>query len=136
MIVLDCSVSASWFLADEVSDYATRVLESATRNRLVVPSLWLLEMTNTMLTAGRRGRVSSAAVREALEQISLLPFSLAPPPTPASLPALQEPAERNHLSAYDAEYLRVAREAAAPLATLDVGLRRAAEKEGISLFRA
>lgn len=48
---------------------------------------------------------------------------------------LKELAHRHQLSAYDAEYLRVAKDAKAPPATVDKALIRAAEEEGVVLFQ-
>ena len=46
MIVVDTSVAASWFLADELDPYAITVLEALNEaHEMLVPSLWLLELT-------------------------------------------------------------------------------------------
>ncbi len=137
MIVVDCSVAAAWYLQDEMEPYAVGVLEALNREaKLFVPSLWLLELTNTLLVAERRGRLTRSARIAALNQVRSLPLKIAPSPTVFSLTNLQELAGRHGLSAYDAEYLRVAKESAFPLATLDRSLRRAAAGEKVPLFAA
>lgn len=132
MIVVDASLTAAWFLADEMSPAAGRALEHlADSQKMLVPALWLWEMTNILLTAERRKRISSRAAQEALEEIKALPLRVAPPPAVFALPDLQRIAKTRRLSAYDAEYLRLAGEHGAPLATLDRSLIRAARAEGV-----
>ena len=135
MIVVDTSVAASWFLADELDPYAIAVLEALNEaHEMLVPSLWLLELVNTMLVAERRGRISRKAHLDALQRVKGLPLRIAPSPTVFSLNILRTIARRRRLSAYDAEYLRIAKETALPLATLDSSLRKAAGKESVKVF--
>jgi predicted nucleic acid-binding protein len=49
-------------------------------------------------------------------------------------PAILTLARRHGLTVYDASYLELAERSAAPLATLDVTLARAAQRENISLI--
>jgi predicted nucleic acid-binding protein len=44
-------------------------------------------------------------------------------------------ARRYRLSSYDASYLQLALREAVPIATLDEGLRRAATKAGVKIFK-
>ena len=59
MIVVDNSVAASWYLAEEAA-YSWAVLKYLEENRsvqMLVPSLWYLEITNTLLVMERRKRI-------------------------------------------------------------------------------
>lgn len=137
MIVIDNSVAASWYLPEE-GTYALEVLEhveKAPSARMLVPSLWYLEITNTLLVMERRKKILRKDRLKAIEHIQLLPLDTAEPPSARVLVVLEELAHRHQLSAYDAEYLRVAKDAKSPLATTDKALIRAAKKEGISIFR-
>ncbi|MFK5922443.1 MAG: type II toxin-antitoxin system VapC family toxin [Verrucomicrobiota bacterium] len=136
MIVVDNSVAAAWFL-NEQDDYAEKVLGRLDEGEtMLVPSLWILEITNTMLVMARRRQITRVIRLSALEQIRKLPVRLASGVSIASLGVLEELATRHQLSAYDAEYLRVAIDNKAPLASNDKALNRAAEKEGVNLFVA
>ncbi len=135
MIVVDNSVAVSWFLADELDPYAVAVLDAISEtHEMLVPSLWLLEFVNTMLVAERRGRIEATTRIDALERVKSLPLRIASSPTVFSLEVLQTLAHAHSLSAYDAEYLRIAREKDLPLATLDSSLRHAALQESVALF--
>ena len=94
----------------------------------------MLEIVNTMLVAERRGRISHKAHLDALQRVKGLPLRIAPSPTVFSLEILRTMARRCRLSAYDAEYLRIAKETALPLATLDGSLRKAARQESVKVF--
>jgi predicted nucleic acid-binding protein len=102
---------------------------------MLVPSLWYLEITNTLLVMERRKKILREDRLKALEHIQLLPLDSAEPPTARMLFILEELANRHQLSSYDAEYLRVAKDAKVPLATTDKALIRAAKKEGVVLFQ-
>jgi hypothetical protein len=58
--VLDCSVALSWCFPDEHAPYPQSVLDSLTAARAVVPSLWPLEVGNTLLVGERRKRSTQA----------------------------------------------------------------------------
>lgn len=135
MIVVDNSVAVSWFLADELDPYAVTVLKALGETQeMLVPPLWFLEFVNMMLVAERRGRIQSDIRLDAMERLKSLPMRVAPSPTVFSVEVLHTLAHRHSLSAYDAEYLRIAKEMRLPLATLDRSLRDAAVRESIALF--
>jgi predicted nucleic acid-binding protein len=137
MIVIDNSVAASWYLPEEAASSLAvlKYLEENRSVRMLVPSLWYLEITNTLLVMERRKKILREDRLKAIEHIQLLPLDSAEPPTARMLFILEELAHRHQLSAYDAEYLRVAKDAKAPLATVDKALIRAAGKEGVVLFQ-
>ncbi len=138
MIVIDNSVAASWYLPEEAA-YSLAVLKYLEENRsvrMLVPSLWYLEITNTLLVMERRKKILREDRLKALEHIQLLPLDTAEPSGARMLFILEELAHRHQLSSHDAEYLRVAKDAKASLATTDKALIRAAGKEGVALFHA
>jgi predicted nucleic acid-binding protein len=135
VIVVDASVTAAWFLAEEIHADAGRVLEGlGASDQMLVPALWLWEMTSLVLSAQRGKRISKEVAQSVLEEIKGLPLRVASPPAVFSLPELHEIARTRGLSAYDAEYLRLARERDAPLASLDRALIRAARAEGVTVL--
>ena len=135
-MVVDNSVAAAWFLKEQDS-YADQVLDALECGEtMLVPSLWLLEITNTLLVMERRGRITSAIRLDALTQLNKLPIHIAPAISIASLGCLDGLASKHQLSAYDAEYLRVTIDHRSSLASNDEALNRAASKEGVPLFVA
>lgn len=131
-IVVDASVAANWLLNDELNDVAGRVLEQMQEGKpVVVPSLWLLEITNVLFTVERRKRIDKKHRDAALDRIERLPVTIFSAPTAGDLKSLRALAEKHQLTAYDAEYLRVAKELKLPLASLDKNLIAAALREKI-----
>lgn len=133
-IVVDASVAASWLLSDELSGTAEWVLDQMQAGvRIFVPSLWLLEITNVMFNAERRKRIDAKHRDAALERVERLPVTIVAAATLADLKTLRIYAEKHRLTAYDAEYLRVAVELKLRLATLDGNLVAAAKREKIQI---
>lgn len=136
-VIVDASVAASWFLTDELSPYAESVLNAMQRGEpVIVPSLWLLEITNVLFNAERRKRIDKAHRDAALEQLERLPVTIVSGPTLVDLGTLRRFAEKHQLTAYDAEYLRVAVDLKLPLATQDTNLVAAAKREKVQVFSA
>ena len=133
-IVLDASVALAWAFPDEGSEYADAVLVSLEGQTILVPCLWAVEVTNGLAIDERRKRLREAEIRRFLALLQGL----------AILQDIQSPAEAMNgilplareyeLSAYDAAYLELAVRKGAPVATLDIGLRRAAREAGVRVF--
>ena len=133
-ILVDASVSASWFLKDEENEYSEWILSQMQSERDVfVPSVWLLEITNLLFNAQRRRRIDRKFRDEALSQIPRLSLTMLPAPTAADLAALCLYSDKHQLTAYDAEYLRLAVERGYLLASLDGNLLAAAKREKIQV---
>lgn len=133
-IVVDASVAASWVLNDEWNETAEWVLDQMQAGVTTsVPSLWLLEITNGLFKAERRKRIDRKHRDTALDRIEGLPIKILAAPTLADLKMLRFYAEKHQLTAYDAEYLRVAKEQKFILATLDGNLAAAAKREKVEV---
>jgi predicted nucleic acid-binding protein len=135
-LVLDASVTLSWFVDRPVAPYAARVGQLlANGGRAVVPPLWRVEVPNGLVVAERRGVLSSSDINEAVEKIELLlSRSIESVPEPTSLRRVLASARQFRLTAYDACYLDLARDVQLPLATLDRRLGEAAERAGVAWF--
>jgi predicted nucleic acid-binding protein len=79
----------------------------------------------------RRGRLRETDTALFLRNLARLPIVVDRTPEE---PAILTLARRHGLTVYDASYLELAERSAAPLATLDVTLARAAQRENISLI--
>jgi len=127
--VVDASVSAAWFLPDEATDYTRAALLATTTGAVWVPTLWLPEMANLLLSAQRRRRITAAKRRELAEAATALRLQVCH--EPLKLLALDTLAAEHALSAYDACYLELALRRRLPLATLDKDLRAAMQRCGV-----
>ena len=133
-LVLDASLTLSWFFKDERTPGTDAVLTEVTENGAVVPGLWRLEVANALQMAVRRKRIDAAFRDSALAQLSQL-FIPADPDTDAyAWTAILQLAGRFELTLYDAAYLELAQRRRLPLATLDRELRDAAAALGIALL--
>lgn len=130
--VVDTSVTMAWCFEDEASEAADAVLDRLAREGGRAPLLWRYEVSNVLLIAERRGRVSEFQVTNVLTQLLELPISLEE--TPASMETLLATGREHRLSSYDAAYLSLAVRQGIPLATLDKGLRKAALTAGVPLL--
>jgi predicted nucleic acid-binding protein len=72
MFVLDASVTLSWFLDDEVSDYATKVLNALIYDQAIVPSLWVTEVSNVLNVGLKRARIQKEALFNFIRLLSKL----------------------------------------------------------------
>lgn len=131
--VLDCSVSAAWCLKDEASDEARRYLGLLSEGEAVVPALWTVEMTNVLVHAERRKRMTGEDAALALDLLDQLPIVIVEAGTNV-MRRVRAVAFRHGLTAYDASYLDLAIERRIPLASLDRGLRAAAKAARVSLL--
>jgi predicted nucleic acid-binding protein len=131
--VLDCSVSGAWCLKDDNSAKADRYLQILRTGQAVVPSLWVAEMVNVLLTAERRRRIDGADVELAIQLLNQLPIFVESQET-GSMVNVYRLALQHRLSAYDACYLELARRHRLPLASMDRELRAAAKSAKVRLL--
>ena len=127
--VIDASVTMSWCFDDEVTPRLDELLDRVAVDGAVVPPLWRLEVSNVLLAAQRRARVTEAQVARFVELLEGLPISVEP--EGAAISQLIAVGREHELSAYDAEYLILAARCGLPLATSDEHLRAAATAAGV-----
>lgn len=130
-LVIDTSVAMAWCFEDEMTDATEVVLDSLHEDEAIVPSLWQLEVTNVLLVAERRKRISEAQATRFLDVLARLPIRIDTAPNDPT--ALLAAGRRHNLSAYDATYLVLAERLGVPLATLDTKLTTACKSAGVAL---
>ncbi len=130
-IIVDCSVILALVLHDESSRYADLVAEEFTQYGFHVPSHFTLETGNALLMAKRRGRLTEETLLEAFYGISALDPQVDPLTSDCAHHDTLKLALKHNLTLYDAAYLELAMRLEGVLATLDKGLQRAAESEGV-----
>ena len=128
--VIDASFVASLFLPDEASA-SDRIADEMARDSAAAPSLLQLEMTNILLMARRRKRISGVQLGQLSEAFDQLPVTLHPL-SPQQRSTVLRLAEKHGLTAYDAAYLELAMRLSLPLASLDKPLLKAATAEGVA----
>jgi predicted nucleic acid-binding protein len=133
-VVVDASVVLAWCFPDETSDYADGVLVALEGKTILVPAVWSLEIANAVLVGERRKRLNQPDV----QQFTALLESLSPvqdsQPVANHVNQVLPIARTYGLTAYDAAYLELSIRHAAPLATLDDKLQKAAKQAGIQIF--
>jgi len=134
VVVVDCSVTVAWLFKDEHDVLAMCTLQAVVEGEGAAPPLWSCEVANAILVAERRGRLTPDDRDEAIRNVTAVPVRVMGPPLTGSVHDLVGFARDYRLTAYDAEYLRLALVMGLPLATLDSELRRAAEEAGVPLF--
>jgi predicted nucleic acid-binding protein len=136
LCVLDASHVFPWLFEDEASPEADALLELVAAQGAVVPALWHLECANGLGMAERRGRLTAAAVREAIVLLEGLPLTIDAPVPARTFGVVLELMRAHRLTAYDATYLELAMRRGLPLATGDKALRTAATAVGVTLLQA
>jgi predicted nucleic acid-binding protein len=130
-LVLDCSISLSWFFPDEKTAFTEAALDLVALEDCWVPAVWRLEFPNALLVAERRRRLSREERHQVLDEASRLRLRV-----DAAVPELRtisDLAERHDLSTYDAAYLELAVRHGATLITLDKDLAAAAAQSSVQV---
>jgi predicted nucleic acid-binding protein len=133
-LVLDASLTLSWYFEDERKPTADAVLDQVAENGAVVPSLWRIEVANGFQTALRRKRIDAEFRDRALHHLGLLPIMLDPETDTYAWTATLRLADRFGLTVYDATYLELAQRRGMPLASLDKELGEAGQALGVSML--
>jgi predicted nucleic acid-binding protein len=134
-VVIDASVALAWCLPDEASGYAETVLSSLEGSTILVPAVWTTEVTNGVLMAERRRRIQRSEIQRFVGLLDSLTVVVDVSPVTQFMDRTLPLAREYGLSAYDASYLEVAVRHSAPLASLDLHLRKACRKAGMEIFR-
>jgi predicted nucleic acid-binding protein len=125
----------AWCFEDETTPFTERVLDLVAKAaEVLVPAIWPFELSNALLTAERRKRITLAQTTSMLTRIAAFPIAVEPPRITQVFDQILSAARQRNLTAYDAAYLELALRRGVPLATLDDDLRTAATAAGIKLI--
>lgn len=128
----------SWCFSDETNAYADLVLNSmqAPQNSVVavVPSLWSLEVTNVLLVAERRQRLTLAQTTRAVTLLQALPITIDSFTAQQAMEHTLALGRNYGISAYDAAYLELAMRSGLPIATVDQRLSVIASQCGVKIY--
>ena len=121
-IVVDASIALAWAFPDETDPYAQTVLRSLLSRAIVVPSHWILEVVNAILSAERKGRISRSDSTRVLTFMNNLPITVDDRTSDVTSTTSLSLARDYKLTLYDAAYLELALREGIPLASLDKDL--------------
>lgn len=123
IIVLDCTITASWFLPDEWSSDSQKILSDILERKIsmLAPSLWWFEILNVLKSAVRRKRIDEPTSHKALFLLKEIPKETVGPEMQGESGILTVTLAEN-LSAYDATYLHLALSTGAELFSADSDL--------------
>ena len=132
--VVDNSIALAWCFEDEQTEPVMGLLDRVTENGALAPQLWSIEALNGLLTAERRGRISTTIRRRLAGFLRELPISIDAETASQAWIATVQLAEQHRLTTYDATYLELALRRGLPLATSDKQLAAAAQQAGVELL--
>lgn len=131
--VVDASFIASLFLPDESSEKTASLAAKLRRDDATAPAVLQLEVSNILVVAHRRKRITGAQVKQLSEAFEEFPVSYQPALTAGQRASVMELAEKHGLTAYGAAYLELAMRDGLKLLTLDEALSDAAQAEGVEV---
>lgn len=134
--IADASVGVAWAVPSQASDATDELLEQvAAGTPLVVPTLWPLEVANSLLVLLRRKRILAAERERALDALGRLPRVLDDEGCRLAFGRISALAAEHGLTVYDAAYLELAIRRNLPLASRNETLCQAAESCRVKLRR-
>lgn len=133
-LVLDRSATLAWLYPDERSPIAAQAFELVATEGAWVPSLWRLEIANSLQIGIRRGRIDTVFRDTALADLGRLDITIDPDTDKLAWTAILGFADRFRLTTYDAAYLELAHRRSLPLAALDGPLCAAARTLGVAVI--
>jgi predicted nucleic acid-binding protein len=134
-LVLDSSIALAWCFDDERNAYADAIAALFPGVGAIVPSLWPLEVANSLIVGERRGRNSQANTARWTGFLGSLPIVIDEETTTRAWTDTMNIARSWDLSAYDAAYLELALRLGVAVATLDGKLKAAASAAGVPLYQ-
>lgn len=133
--VIDNSVVMAWCFKDEISRYSDRILDSLEVFTGFVPSIWPLEVSNVLLSAERKKRISEADSARFIALLAELPIIVEQESPERMIKEIFALARKHKLSSYDASYLDLAMKKGLPIATLDKNLLAAAKQSKVPILK-
>ena len=136
-LVVDASVTLAWALAElSRAAEAEHVLELVVEHGAIVPTIWRLEVGNTVILGERRGRLSERQVMDIWDRLDRLPITADLETNAQAWGGSALLARRHGLTLYDATYLELALRLRLPLATFDRALAAAAIVEQVPALQS
>lgn len=138
-MVLDCSVTLAWFLADEKDPDIDQILTEIESGHVqaISPRVWAYEIHSAIPRRIRQRGLDAALATEWLEDLDELNIDIRPCQRHDLRDFTSEvfPLQLKHhgIGFFDTFYLELAKQERVPLASLDLKLAEAAIAEGVEL---
>ncbi|MDM8007655.1 MAG: type II toxin-antitoxin system VapC family toxin [Phycisphaerae bacterium] len=132
--VVDSSMAMAWCFEDEATPATRRLLEQMGIEAAAVPAWWYLEITNVLVLAQRKKRISPAKVAQFIALVESFDLEVDDQAPSRAFGHLLPLCRSHELTSYDAMYLDLALRRQLPLASLDDDLRAAAKAVGIRVL--
>jgi predicted nucleic acid-binding protein len=132
--VIDNSVVMSWCFKDETSKYTDAILGHLELATAYVPAIWPLEVSNVLLVAERKKRLSQADSSRFISLLFELPIIVEQESPERMLSEILALAREYKLSSYDASYLDLAMRKGLPLATTDKNIIAATKRSNVTIL--
>jgi predicted nucleic acid-binding protein len=130
--IVDASVGFAWVYQGQATPETDHLLHEVTAGAtVIVPALWFLEMSNVLLMAQRRHRLTAGERKAAMEKLTALQLTVDEEGTRNAFGKTSELADKYGLTIYDATYLELALRRSLPLASRDGALKSAAKRCGL-----
>ena len=129
--VLDASIAVAWVVPTQATPYTRSLGVRARREPYHVPSIFVAEVTNVLVTLQRRAILSETGAAAAADVLSR--FAPIVHPITLNVIDLRRLANRYNLTAYDSTYLALAMELHLPIACGDRPLKAALKSAGVKL---
>lgn len=125
----------SWCFEDEtINKDSKSLLQLLKKTTAIVPAIWNLEVTNVLVSAERRSRITQEQTAQFIDLVSTLPIESDVGLNTVLNKEVLKLSRKYNLSAYDAAYLELALRYKIPLATFDRNLRSCATAAGVKLL--
>lgn len=132
--VLDASIALSWCFQDEATATTDMLLEKAREEVIYAPVIWPLEITNVLLGAEKKNRITYAEMTLLIDLLQKLQIEIDEGAVFRSFTDILSLAHAEGLTSYDAAYLELALRKNLPLATKDKQLLRVAKSLGVATY--
>lgn len=127
-------MAIAWQFEDEATPAADEALARTVSDGAVVPTIWRLEVANTLRMAVRRKRCDEAFVEGAIDRLEGLPIEDDDETSLHAWARTSALARDEGLTVYDATYLELALRRKLPLATGDQALIAAGKRRGLEVL--
>ncbi len=132
--VVDASTAISWILKETGPANRPDLYGTISDAGVVVPAIWSLEVTNGILQALKRKRLTEFQLAQYLPILDALRVEYEDMSYARALSAVFQLALEHGLTSYDASYVELARRRGIPLVTGDDRMATAARNMGVELF--
>jgi len=123
-----------WLFSDEITPETSALQERMILEGALVPSHWMLEVTNVLAMAERRKRLSAADAAQFVVYLRGLQIEVDDSLFSRAFDHILPLCRTHQLTSYDAAYLDLALRSKLPLASLDDDLRNAAIQLGLAVL--